>query len=83
VEVWEAPIWESARKHGVRDADIRHVLRNILAQTVDLEDAALDLFLGPDFAANLIEVGVLNLDDGPLIIHAMPARLQRFFPTER
>jgi len=36
------------------------------------------LFLGPDRAVNLIEVGVLGTDEGPLIIHAMAARAGRF-----
>jgi len=36
------------------------------------------LFLGPDRAVNLIEVGVLGTDEGPLIIHAMVARAGRF-----
>ena len=42
----------------------------------------MTLFLGPDRAVNLIEVGVLATDDGPLIIHAMPARTRRFPPRK-
>ena len=83
MEIWEAPIWESARKHGISDDSMRHALRHSVAQTHDPEDDAMDLFLGPDPAGNLIEVGVLNRDDGPNIIHAMPGRMRRFFPPER
>ncbi len=46
--------------------------RLILGMTMSL------LFLGPDRAVNLIEVGVLGTDEGPLIIHAMAARAGRF-----
>jgi len=41
-------------------------------------DDDVTLFLGPDRAVNLIEVGVLGTDEGPLIIHAMVARAGRF-----
>ena len=45
------------------------------------EDADVTLFLGPDRAGNLIEVGVLDTQDGPAIIHAMrPARPFKFPP---
>lgn len=44
----------------------------------DPRDDDVALFLGPDQALNLIEVGVLSTDDGPLIIHAMAARTRRF-----
>jgi hypothetical protein len=37
---------------------------------------------GPDYAGNLIEVGVLATDDGPLIIHAMAACTGRFQPPK-
>jgi hypothetical protein len=38
--------------------------------------------LGPDRAGNLVEVGVLVLEEGPLIIHAMAARTHRFRPDK-
>ena len=31
-------------------------------------------FVGADQAANLLEVGVIDSSDGPIIVHAMPAR---------
>lgn len=44
----------------------------------DPHDEDVTLFLGPDRDNNLIEVGVLDTDDGPVVIHAMTARLERF-----
>ncbi len=58
--------------------DTRHVLRNLVAVATDPGDDDVTLFLGPDRAANLIEVGVLATDDGPVIIHAMAARGRHF-----
>jgi hypothetical protein len=78
VELWEAPIWESAHRHGIADNNIRHALRHMLNVAEDPNDDAVTLFRGPDTAGNLVEVGVLDTDDGPVIIHAMPARPQRF-----
>jgi hypothetical protein len=78
VELWNAPIIDTAHRHGISDADIRHALRNFIAFAVDPHDDDVTLFLGPDLAVNLIEVGVLSTDDGPLIIHAMAARPGRF-----
>ncbi|MPZ61139.1 MAG: hypothetical protein GEU93_07555 [Propionibacteriales bacterium] len=80
MELSEAPIWASARRHGVDDADIRHVLRNFFATADDRVDDDVTLFLGADRAGNLVEVGVLDTDEGPVIIHAMRGRIERFFP---
>ena len=74
----EAPIRDSAHRHGISDSNIRHALRHILNDAEDPKNDDVTLFLGPDTDNNLIEVGVLDTDDGPVIIHAMPARLQRF-----
>jgi hypothetical protein len=82
VELSEAPILDSAHRHGTTDDDIRHALRNLVATADDPDDNDVTLFLGPDQAAKLLEVGVLDTDDGPLIIHAMPARTRRFPPTK-
>lgn len=67
VELWEAPVLASAHRHGITDEDIRHALRNLLAVAADPHDDDVTLFLGPDQATNLIEIGVLATDDGPLI----------------
>jgi hypothetical protein len=82
VELADAPIAASAHRHGISDDDIRHALRNIVAVADDAEDDDVTLFLGPDQAVNLLEIGVLATDDGPLIIHAMTARSHRFHPPK-
>jgi len=68
----------SARKHGVADDDIAHAAAHSLAGYA-LEDGDDEprrtLLLGPDRAGNLLELVVLELDDGRrLVIHAMPMR---------
>ena len=39
----------------------------------DLDDGFV-MFVGADTAGNLLEVGVIDSTDGPIIAHAMPAR---------
>jgi len=80
VEIWEAPIWPSARRHGIPDEAIRHALRHHFAYAADPEDESMDLLLGPDYGGNLIEVGILDTGEEKVIIHAMAARMWRFFP---
>lgn len=69
----EAPIIaDSARKHGVRDAAIIHSFNNPIR--VEELDEELTMLVGSDGAGNLLEVGVVTTDEGPVIVHAMPAR---------
>lgn len=68
----------SAYRHDIAEVAIRHALRNLIAVAPDPRDEAVTLFLGPDRGGNLVEVGVLSTDEGPLIIHAMAARTSRF-----
>ncbi len=68
-------VHESARKHGVEDRDIQHAIDHALV----IEDAGEDpdrwLVIGPDRAANLLEVVVLvTAENTQLAIHAMPLR---------
>lgn len=78
MELWQAPIAASAHRHRITDEDIRHALRNLIAVADDPHDDNVTLFLGPTRAVDLIEVGVLATDDGPIIIHAMSGRTRRF-----
>jgi hypothetical protein len=32
------------------------------------------MFIGPDRAGNLYEIGVVGTDEGPIVVHAMQAR---------
>jgi len=64
-------ILECARKHGVGDADIHHVLRYPI-RVFRLDD--LTMVIGPDRAARILEVGVLVKRTVEIVVHAMPAR---------
>lgn len=68
-------IHDSARRHGVADEDILHATDHALA----IEDAGEDpdrwLVIGPDTAANLLEVVVvISAEGSQLVIHAMQMR---------
>ena len=71
-------IHRAARKHGIDDGDIRHAVEHALVgyalEQGDGEPRRTLLF-GPDRAGNLLEIVVLELDDGSrLAIHAMRMR---------
>ena len=34
----------------------------------------MTMLVGPDPAGNLFEIGVVSSSDGPVVVHAMPAR---------
>lgn len=68
-------IHTSARKHGVADADIRHAIDHAFVIEDIGEDPDRWLVLGPDRAANMLEVVVLITVEGTqLAIHAMGMR---------
>ena len=67
-------VLRSALRHGVRDEDIQHALENaLLVEEID-DDPTRYLVLGPDRAAKLLELVVLDRPQGPAVIHAMPMR---------
>ncbi len=69
-------IHRSARKHGISDADLHHAVEHAVF-AADLEgEAPLGVpYLGPDRSGNLLEVVVIERDDGSeLAIHAMKMR---------
>jgi len=67
-------IYESARKHGIGDDDIRHAVTHALV-VADEQGTSKVLYLGPDRAGNVLEiVTVLREDDTEVVIHAMPMR---------
>jgi len=49
-----------------------HAVRNPV-RTYE-QDEGLTLFIGPDRAARMLEVGVVDSEAGPVIVHAMAAR---------
>lgn len=65
-------IHPSARKHGVSDDDIQHAIDHALVIEA-YEDEVRLLYIGPDSAANLLEVvTIVDQEDDELVIHAMP-----------
>ena len=68
-------IHPSARRDGIADDDILHAIENSMFVDDLGEDPDRWLVIGPDHAANLLEVIVLITGEGDeLIIHAMPLR---------
>jgi len=68
-------IHPSARRHGISDDDMLHAIEHRLV----VDDIGADpdrwLLIGPDSAANLLEIVILVTAEGDeLIIHAMPLR---------
>ena len=69
----DAPlIATSAPKHDVHHDDMIHAFNHPIL--VDDLDDGLTMFVGADTAGNQLEVGVIDSSDGPIVIHAMPAR---------
>lgn len=58
-------IVDSARKHGVSDETILHAFNSpILVEDLD---ERMTMFIGPDRAGNLYEIGVVGTDEGPTV----------------
>lgn len=64
-------IADSARKHGITDADIWHAY-NVSFRVINQADDR-DLIIGADRTGRLLELVVLY-DDEPAVIHAMELR---------
>jgi cobalamin biosynthesis protein CbiD len=77
----ELPILDSARKRGYSDEDLLHAVA--FAVRIYRQDDGLVMFVGPDRAGRVMEVGVAVLRDGnQAIIHAMRPARQKFLPTK-
>ena len=69
----DAPlIATSARKHGIHDDDMFHAFNHLIS--VDELDDGFVMFVRAVTTGNLLEIGVVDSADGPIIVHAMPAR---------
>lgn len=73
-------IADSARRHGIADADIRHAMRMPMRYIRQSNDRVL--VLAPDRNGRILELVVLDAtdDEDEVVIHAMPMRpkFQRF-----
>ena len=65
-------IADSARKHGVRDDDMLRAYDHPI-RMYEL-DEGFTLIIGPSQSADILEIGVVDGDLAPVIVHAMPAR---------
>lgn len=72
-------ITASARKRGISDEDMLHAIEHYLRAFTDQGEQELVMFIGPARSGAVLEVGVIEDDDDPRIIHAMPARA-KFWP---
>jgi hypothetical protein len=68
----EPYILASTLKHGIHEEDIMHAYRNPI-RVFDV-DEGLIMLVGPDRTGNPLEIGVVNREFAPAIVHAMPAR---------
>ncbi len=62
----------SACKHGVSDRDIEHAVAHPV-RAFDLDDG-FTMLIGAGVTGALFEVGVVESDDVPVVVHAMAAR---------
>ncbi|HET6560356.1 MAG TPA: hypothetical protein VFG72_00630 [Marmoricola sp.] len=62
----------SARKHGITDDDILHAFNHPISYE-DLDEGFV-MIIGPTRSAHMIELGFIDTDQGPVIVHAMTAR---------
>lgn len=71
----------SARKHGISDGDILHVLVHAVLRLMAMEEGpGVTLHLGADAAGRLMEViTVRDTGEVTCVIHAMPMR-RRYVP---
>ncbi|QDQ96722.1 hypothetical protein [Tomitella fengzijianii] len=65
-------IADSARRHAIDDRDIIHAFNHPM-WFEELGDG-LVMIIGPSRSAQMVEVGVVDSEAGPVIVHAMPAR---------
>lgn len=79
---------DSARRHGIADPDIRHVIDNAVAAgpvETNVDQIHGVLYIGPDRTGRRLEViTVDDVDDGKVAIHAMKLRrtYERYLPRE-
>ena len=65
-------IVDSARKHGIANEDVLDAFDHPVSYE-DLDDGFV-MVIGPTRSAHLVELGVLDTDHSPVIVHAMTAR---------
>jgi hypothetical protein len=68
-------IHDTARRHGVADADIEHAYEQAVTWIELGDDPPRYLVIGPDRAGNLLELVVIHTEGAvALVIQSMPLR---------
>lgn len=65
-------VLQSAARHGVTEEDSLHAWAFAI-DAYTLREGMV-MYVGPDRAGNLLEIGVVEWHDELAIVHAMPAR---------
>jgi hypothetical protein len=71
---------DSARKRQVPDADILHAFNHPLYVIADPNDDDVTMIVRPDRSATLVEVGIVDSDRGPVIMHAFRPARDKYLP---
>ena len=75
-------ILPSARKRGYADDDLLHAVEHAVDQFI--QEDGMTMFVGPNRAGNLMEVGVITLTDcRDAIAHAMRPPRTKYVRTKR
>ena len=73
-------VGQSALRHGVTEADIRHAYRNAVVRW-QMEEG-LEMHIGPSTSGMLLEIGVVVESGRRRVVHAMTARA-KFLPRTK
>jgi hypothetical protein len=71
--LWEhIRIADPAHRHGIRDEDILHAVRNAWSYTIGTHD--MRIAVGPGADGTPLEIGFVRAEGESVILHAMQAR---------
>jgi len=68
----EPRILQSAYKHDINQSDILHAYRNFIEVRTHAKDGLV--YVGPAQNGNLLELGIVNIEQEWIIVHAMRLR---------
>ena len=68
----EPRILQSAYKHGINQSDILHAYRNFIEVRTHAKDGLV--YVGPGQNGNLLELGIVKIEQEWIIVHAMRLR---------
>jgi hypothetical protein len=68
----EPTILQSTYKHGINQSDILHAYRNFIEVRTHAKDGLV--YVGPAQNGNLLELGIVKIEQEWVIVHAMRLR---------